>query len=43
VATIGAEQEWALILRVHNPKDEQLVLDGDDANMPPNHRDVAGL
>jgi hypothetical protein len=28
VATIGAEQEWALIVRVHNPKDEQLVLDG---------------
>lgn len=28
VATIGTEQEWALVLRVHNPKDAQLVLDG---------------
>ncbi|RLS50407.1 MAG: hypothetical protein DWH90_01370 [Planctomycetota bacterium] len=28
MATIGTEQEWALVLRVHNPKDAQLVLDG---------------
>ena len=28
VATLGGEQEWALVVRVHNPKDAQVVLDG---------------
>jgi hypothetical protein len=28
VATVGSEQEWALVVRVHNPKDAPLVLDG---------------
>lgn len=28
VATIGTDQEWALVVRIHNPKDAQLVLDG---------------
>jgi len=28
VTTIGTEQEWALVVRVHNQRDAQLVLDG---------------
>ena len=28
VATLGGEQEWTLVVRVHNARDAQLVLDG---------------